>query len=226
MKNKIILVLIFLLSIPNITGAYYSYEQFRIDIMNSIGTDQKRQQIQDIYDDQDRYNNQALNSYYRQLDNLQAENDFKLKQLQAEIDKREREESWQKEKELLDKQQEIVNENKKLQEEINKLKSGEKIDILEMSKKALEESGTNTTPLKSTKDLSYDSFLKEKQQKEQQTKKSEKGMFDYLFDENTEQPISTTTTQITPTEPITPTTIPPKKNVFVNLFDKFINLFK
>lgn len=132
---------------------------------------------------------------------------------------RKSEEQFQK----LKQEEKLMNDNKKLQTEIDKLKSEEySRKIIE---EALDVSGRITTPSKPTKDLSYNSFLKEKQKKEQ-AKKSEKGMFDDIF-----LPSQQTTlgpTQIISEQSVIETTIAPshKKNVFINIFEKFMGLFK
>lgn len=225
MKYKITLVLICLLFIPSIARAYYSSEQFRTDIINSIGENQKRQQIQDIFDDQNRYNNQALDSYYRQIDSLQVENDFKLKQLQADIDARERKEAWQKEKQLLDGQLQMTNENKKLQEEINKLKAEE--ETRKIIEEALDASGKIEAPeAQEPRKNMFDDVFNDSNSNKVDVKPKHNSIFTN-YDSTTDSVINQTTTpQITPTEPTTPAVTPTKKNVFVNLFDKFINLFK
>lgn len=226
MKNKILFILAFLLFFPFTINAYYSSEQFRTDIMDSIRSNNMRQQTQDILDDQTRYNNQALNSYYRQLDSLQAENDFKLKQLQAEIDTRERAEAWQKEKAVLDKELELIikeNELKKREDAISKpassgidwdqaMKEAKKAgDAVEKSNKL--ESSTTSSKKKPLTDIKTPTITP-----------SSGGMFDDVFKTQPKQ------TSITPTitEPITTpiVTTTPKKNLFKNLFDKFINIFK
>lgn len=237
MKNKIIFTSIcFTLVIPGLVNGYNpTNEELRSSIFDYMGTQSRRQQTQDILDEQTRYNNQTLNSYYRQLDSIQAEGDFKLKQLQAEIDARERSEAWQKEKQLLDQQLQISNENKKLQEEINKLKAEEK--TRKIIEEALDESGRITTPqTQETKESGGRilNALKQKEQIKNKTTTTQKidskpksGSIFANFDSQIGSPVQPTITpQVTQNKPVILTVTEPKKNILRNIFDGFIGLFK
>lgn len=217
-KYKITLVLTCLLFIPSITGAYYSAEQFRTDIMNSIREDKKRQQIQDILNDGDRAYKGYFDTYYREVDNLQAEHDFKLKQLGAEIDARERAEAWEKEKAVLGKELELIikeNELKKREDVISKPVSSDidwdqAIKEAKEASEAVEKSHKLETPENKT-------VVQPKL-----TPTEKKSIFNN-FDTKKGVTVTPTTTEPMTTPTITPT---PKKNIFRNIFNKFIGLFK
>lgn len=147
MEKITILVLICLLFAPISMNAYYSAEQFRTDIMDSIRYDNQKQQYQDILDSGNKGYKDAFDTYYQTTNNLKNEYDLKLKELQIKEDAQDRTEAWSKEKAVLDKQLELINQNKILQEENEKLKveKGSQ-DLIQSSKDITEQIIKNRKP--------------------------------------------------------------------------------
>lgn len=106
------------------TNAYYSAEQFRVDIINQIRSDAQKQEQQDIINDLNTSNNRAIDNYNRTMNNLDKEYELKLRELKAKEDQEEWEKMMQdkievaKQQAILEKQKkELEEERKKLEEE-------------------------------------------------------------------------------------------------------------
>ncbi len=109
MKNKLILTLLGLVSLPSFVSAYVPTDiELKSSIYNYIGNESQRQQYQDILDKQNNFYNQSFDSYYQSVDALEKEYQLKLKEIELEKDSKKREELWQKEKALLDRELELI----------------------------------------------------------------------------------------------------------------------
>ncbi len=82
MNKKIFLILGCLLIVPSVTSAYYSAEEFRVDIINQIRSDAQKQELQDLNNKSSSDLRRELDSYYRTLNNLDKEYEYKMRELE------------------------------------------------------------------------------------------------------------------------------------------------
>jgi len=163
---------------------------------------------------------EEVSTYNKMLSSYDKCVELEMKRLefyyQNRLDEQNRksEEQFQK----LKQEEKLMNENERLQEENKKLKSEE--ETKKIIEKALDASGRITTPQVQKSSSIFANY-------------SEEGTKKPLFDlSNGKSDVTSlksqetiTATQVTTTKPLTNTVIP-KKNIFKNIFEKFINLFK
>lgn len=115
MKNKIILTLICLVSLPAFINAYNPTDtELRSSIFDYIGTQSRRQQYQDIIDTGNKGYKDAFDIYYQNTSALENEYNLKLKELEMKEDAQKRSDAWQKEKALLDRELELMRKEEAL----------------------------------------------------------------------------------------------------------------
>ncbi len=130
MRNKLILILGFVFLNPILAHSYYSEEQFRMDIMDSIRQKNIKQEQQNIINSGNINYQHAFDTYNKSVNTLDKELEYRLKEIEIKQDDIKREEEWQKRKALIDKEFELNQREKALknQENLN-TKSGVGSDI-------------------------------------------------------------------------------------------------
>lgn len=203
--KKIILFLICLVFIPTVVGAYYSDEQFRLDIIDYL-RDQSYKQAQDeILQDQVNLNKQYLDTYYQSINGLEKDYELKLRALELEQESAKRAKDWEKEKQLLDQELELARQKAEF----------------EAQKKAFETQKNSEDLVQYMRGVT-DQIMKDRTTNEEKYINSEsKRIKPFQYETSTNNEKVSVTEDIKPTEEVTP-----KKNIFKKFWLKVLSFFQ